>query len=50
MLAWKNVPLPQIQKLMGHASAATTATYIHINEPYLVELPDVLTRKEGKSS
>lgn len=50
MLAWKNVPLPQIQKLMGHASAATTATYIHINESYLVELPDVLTRKEGKSS
>lgn len=38
----KNVPLPEIQKAMGHTLAATTATYIHCPEQQNFELPDPL--------
>lgn len=41
-LAMKNVPLPEIQKAMGHTLAATTATYIHCPEQQNFELPDPL--------
>lgn len=41
-MAMKNVPLPIIQKLMGHASAATTAKYIHVPEELTTSLPDLI--------
>ena len=40
------VPLPTIQKVMGHCSAATTALYIHTPEEDITSLPDVLKREE----
>ncbi len=45
-LANRNVPLPVIQKLMGHQSAATTAFYIHTPQEEPDELPDLLVREK----
>lgn len=50
-LAMKNVPLPVIQKMMGHTSAATTAVYIHMPADNL-SLPhiDLLDKKEDEDA
>lgn len=44
-MAMRGVPLPEIQKIMGHASAATTANYIHTPDSLSDKLPDILDRK-----
>lgn len=46
-LAERGIPLPHIQKLMGHSTAATTACYIHTPDELPGELPDILDRKRG---
>lgn len=45
-LANDGVPLPVIQYLMGHKSAATTAGYIHLTEDPFEMIPDVLLGDE----
>jgi site-specific recombinase XerD len=32
------VPLPTIQRLMGHASLATTAKYLHVTSKHLASI------------
>ncbi|MCF0258265.1 MAG: tyrosine-type recombinase/integrase [Erysipelotrichaceae bacterium] len=41
-LSMHHVPLPVIQKLMGHVSAVTTAKYIHSPQEVTSALPDLL--------
>lgn len=42
-LAENNIPLIKIQKLMGHASIATTALYIHVPPVQTNDYADVIT-------
>lgn len=46
----KGVPLPKIQKLMGHASCATTAKYIHTPEELDDDLPELINEQEKKKN
>lgn len=43
----KKLPLPYIQKLMGHRSTQTTSRYLHIQNNELIDAYSIVTTEEG---